>query len=299
MGSRSLRVILNGGKASGKQIESAVEMVRRHGHTVDIRLTSKTAGAAKLSRQAVEDGIDVVVAGGGDGTVNEVVNGLFAASAEPDVVMAVLPLGSSNDFARSCGTPMRNPGKALLVAACAEPIGIDVGRVNQHYFLNSVVAGLGAEATFRTSETMKRWLGGTAYRLAGTLSALRPGAYPVQLRTSDGVEKTLLSFIAVMNGKWAGGTRIAGRAMLRDGMFDVLSVPAYSMGDLPALLADFRAMPQRNPSFLRYEQREWVEIEALGDLPVSPDGEQLCGTSLRFDILKRRLPFALPEIASI
>lgn len=299
MGSRSLRVILNGGKASGKHIESAVEMVRRHGHRIDVQLTSETVGAAELSRQAAEDGIDVVVAGGGDGTVNEVVNGLFAASTEPDVVMAVLPLGSANDFARSCGMPLRNPVDALLVAAPAEPTDIDVGRVNQRYFLNSVIAGLGAEATFRTSELMKRWLGGAAYRITGTLNALRPAAYPVRLRTSDGVEKVPLSFIGVMNGRWAGGARIAARAKLRDGMLDLLSVPAYSMSDLPALLADMRALPQRNPSFLRYEQREWVEIEALGDLPVSPDGERIRGTSLRIDILKRQLPFALPETASI
>ena len=53
--------------------------------------------------EAVEDGIDVIVAAGGDGTVNEVINGIFAASAEPEVTMAVLPLGSANDFARSCG----------------------------------------------------------------------------------------------------------------------------------------------------------------------------------------------------
>ncbi len=299
MGGRSLRVILNGGKASGKHIETAVEMVRRHGHTVDIRMTSETAGAAKLSRQAVEDRIDVVVAAGGDGTVNEVVNGLFAASKEPDIVMAVLPLGSANDFARSCGAPLRNPGNALLLAGSAEPTGIDVGRVNQRYFLNSVIAGLGAEATFRTPELMKRWLGGVAYRVSGTLSAFRPVSYPVQVRTSDGVEKAPLSFLAVMNGSWAGGTKIAARAKLSVGMLDFLSVPAYSMADFPALLSDIRAMPHQNPSFVRYEQREWVEIEAPEELPISPDGERICGTNLRIDILKRRLPFALPESALI
>lgn len=299
MGGRSLRVILNGRKASCRHIETAMALVRRHGHTVDVRLTSKATGAAKLSRQAVEDGIDVVVAGGGDGTVNEVVNGLFAASAEPDVVMAVLPLGSANDFARSCGIPLRNPGGALLLAASAEATEIDVGRVNQRYFLNSVIGGLGAAATFRTSELMKRWLGGAAYRITGTLNALRPAAYPVRVRTSDGVEKVSLSFIAVMNGRWAGGTSIAARARLRDGMLDLMSVPAYSMGDLPTLLADFRAMPQRNPSFVRYEQREWVEIEALGELPISPDGERFSGGSLRIGILKRQLPFALQDTALV
>jgi YegS/Rv2252/BmrU family lipid kinase len=292
-------VILNGGKAPGKRIETAVEAVRRHGHTVDVRVTSRTTGAATLSRQAVEDGIDVVVAGGGDGTVNEVVNGLFAASVEPDVTMAVLPLGSANDFARSCGMPLRDPSEALLLAASTEPIGIDVGRVNQRYFLNSVIAGFGAEVTFRTSALMKRWLGGAAYRVVGVPSALRLVAYPVRVRTRDGVEKAPLSFFAAMNGRWAGGTRIAARAKLCDGKLDLLSVPACSMANLPALIADLRAMPHRSPTFVRYEQREWVEIEPLGEFPISSDGERICASNLRIDILKRRLQFTLPPTASI
>jgi YegS/Rv2252/BmrU family lipid kinase len=296
---RSLRVILNGGKASGKRLEIAVEAVRRRGHAIDVRVTSQAAGAATLARQAVEDRVDVVVAGGGDGTVNEVVNGLFAASAEPDVTMAVLPLGTANDFARSCGIPPRNSSDALLLAACTEPTEIDVGCVNQRYFLNAVIAGFGAEATFRTSELMKRWLGGAAYGVAGMLSAFRSAAYPVQVRTSDGVEEAPVSFVAVMNGRWAGGARIATKAMLSDGKLDLLSVPACSMVNLPALLADIRGMPYRDPTFVRYEQREWVEIEALGELPISPDGERFCGSNLRISILKRRLPFALPPTALV
>ncbi len=294
---RSLRVILNGGKVSCKRIEAAVKAVCRRGHTIDVRVTGQTAGAATLARQAVKDGIDVVVAGGGDGTVNEVVNGLFAASAEPGVIMAVLPLGSANDFARSCGILPGDPGKALFLAACAEPTEIDVGRVNQRYFLNAVICGLGAEATFRTSDLMKRRLGGAAYRVAGMLSAFRPAAYPVRVRTSDGVEEKLVALIAVANGRWAGGVRIAPQAKLSDGMFDLLSVPAFSMAKIPALLADIRAKAYGDPTFIHYEQREWVEIEALGRLPISPDGERFCGSELRISILKRRLPFALPPTA--
>ena len=296
---RSMRVILNGGKASGAQLESALDAVRRRGHRIDIQVTNRTDGAASLSRQAVEDGIDVIVAAGGDGTVNEVINGIFAASAEPEVTMAVLPLGSANDFARSCGISPGSPHGTLLMAAYSEPTQIDVGCVNQHYFLNAVIGGFGAAATFRTSELMKRWLGRTAYRLSGTLSAFSPPTYPVQLRTSDGVEETPVSFVAVMNGIWAGGTRLAKRAKLRDGMLDLLLVPPCSLADFPALFADMRAMPYRDPTFVRYEQREWFEIEALGDLPVSPDGERFCGSDLKFSILKRRLPFALPPTALV
>jgi diacylglycerol kinase family enzyme len=103
--------------------------------------------------------------------------------------------------------------------------------------------------------------------------------------------------IAVANGGWAGGVRIAPRAKLSDGMFDLLSVPAFSVAKIPALLADIRAMAYGDPTFIRYEQREWVEIEALGALPISPDGERFCASELRISIMKRRLPFALPPTA--
>ncbi len=73
-------------------------------------MTSLTTGAEALAREALDDKVDVVVAGGGDGTINEVVNDRFAASDEPDVAMAVLPLGSANDFARSGGIPSGDPG---------------------------------------------------------------------------------------------------------------------------------------------------------------------------------------------
>ena len=299
MGARSLRVILNGSRTPRTPIEVAMAALRHQGHRIDVRVTDRRTGAAALARQAVEERVDVVVAGGGDGTVNEVANGILAASADPQVTMAVLPLGSSNDFARSCDISLGNPTKALYLAASAEPQAIDVARVNQGYFLNAVIGGLGAAATFRTSERMKRLLGAKAYSLAGFLSALKPAAYPLRLRTSDGVEELPMTFVAIANGKWAGGVPVAPRAALCDGLLDLLLVPAVSLAKLPALLRDVRAAGRREPVFLRREQREWLEIDTLGALPVSPDGERLGDSKLRIEVLKRRLPFALPPASMV
>ena len=299
MAARTLRVILNGSRTPRHSMDVAMTLLRHRGHRIDVRVTDRRTGAAALAREAVEERVDVVVAGGGDGTVNEVANGILEASANPQVTMAVLPLGSSNDFARGCDVPLGNPTKALYLAATAEPQAIDVARVNQGYFLNAVIGGLGAAATFRTSEKMKQMMGGAAYGVAGFLSALRPAAYPVRLRTSGGVEEWPMTFVAIANGKWAGGVRIAPRAALCDGLLDLLLVPAVSIGKLPALLGDFRAMGRQDPVFVRREQREWVEIDTLGTFPVSPDGERLGDSKLRIDVLKRRLPFALPPASTV
>ncbi len=105
--------------------------------------------------------------------------------------------------------------------------------------------------------------------------------------------------IAAANGRWAGGVQIAPKAKLSDGMLDLLLVPAFSIAKWPALLADVRALAYRDPTFVSYEQHEWVEIEALGELPICPDGQQYCGSELRISVLKRRLPFALPPTALV
>ncbi len=300
MSARKLRVILNGGRASPARIADALARVRRHGHIVDVSVTSRATGAEALARDALDEKADIIVAAGGDGTLNEVVNGLFAASGEPDVAMAVLPLGSANDFARSGAIPSGDPGAALMLAAEAEPTPIDVGRVNGRYFLNTLVAGLGAEASFRASEAMKRRFRGAAYTLAGIATAARRATYPVRLRTRDGAAEHPLAMLAIANGKWAGGTRIAPRASLDDGLLDLLLVPEISLLKLPALLSDFRALDRSrgDPKFVRYEQHEWLEIEALGRLPTSPDGERICGTDLRISVLPRRLPFILAGSAA-
>ena len=106
-----------------------------------------------------------------------------------------------------------------------------------------------------------------------------------------------MALLAVANGRCAGGVRIAPHAKLSDGMLDLLSVPAFSLAKWPALLADICTMAYRKPTFVRYEQHEWVEIEALGELPISPDGERIFASELRISVLKRRLPFALPPTA--
>ena len=294
MTKRSIRIILNGGKSFGSSLDAAIAAVRRRGHQVDVAVTDRSRSAEQLARQAVEDGIALVVAGGGDGTVNEVVNGLFAASPNPDVAMAVLPLGSANDFARGCGVPLKNPIDALTAAAAADPIAIDVARVNDRYFLNAVIGGFGAEVTFRASERLKRKIGGAAYGVAGFMSALRPGSYPMRLRTRDGEQEGPVTFVAIANGKWAGGVPIAPRASMCDGLLDLLLVPKISLAKLPAVFGDLISGRQDDLAFIRRAQPDWIEIEAPDALPMSPDGEKLCESQLRIEVLRRRLPFALP-----
>jgi lipid kinase YegS len=295
MTAKSLRLILNGKKAGLPAIREAVHKVRADGHAVDVRVTWEAGDGARLAAEALEDDVDVIVAGGGDGTVNELVNGIFNATDAPEKAVGVMPLGSANDFARGCGIPMTSPLKALRFAATAEPQAIDVARVNDFYFVNAAILGFGAEVTFQTSERMKRAVHGAAYGITGFLTALKRTVYKGYVKTPDGEREGTTVFAVLANGIQAGGFKLAPRARLNDGLLDLMSVPDFSMDQLPILLKDLQNLKKATPAFIQYEQLKWMEVEAEQEVPISPDGEEFFGTRFRMEVFKQRLPFVLPD----
>ena len=292
---RKLGIILNGKKADLPSVRQAIAAVRKDGHQVDVRVTWEAGDAARFAAEALDRDIDVLVAGGGDGTVNEVVDGLFKATQTPEKMLGVMPLGSANDFARGCGIPMRNPTASLRFAATAEAHPIDVARVNDRYFINAVISGFGAEVTFQTSERMKKAIYGAAYGITGFLTALKRTVYRGDVRTAAGRRKDAIIFTALANGHLAGGFDVAPRAKLDDGLFDHMVVPDFSIDQLPVLVSDIRNLKRRDPELLRYEQLEWIEVESDREIPISPDGEEIMTKRFRVDMFKRRLPFILPK----
>ena len=88
---------------------------------------------------------------------------------------------------------------------------------------------------------------------------------------------------------------IAPRAKLDDGLLDLMAVPKFELQHLPALVNDLIHLKQQEPSFIRYEQLPWLEVESDHNIPISPDGEELNVKHVRIDVLKRRLKVLLPD----
>ncbi len=296
MAKRSMRVILNGKVADTPQVRSTIEKGRREGHDIQVRLTWEKGDAAAFAAEAMQLGIDAVVAGGGDGTVHEVVNGLFKVTHKPSIALGILPLGSANDFARGCGITPRNPLKALRFAATAEPRMIDVGRINDIYFVNACIIGFGAEVTFNTSDRMKKAIRGAAYGITGFLTALKRNVYKGTVKTAQGTEKRRIVFSAISNAGQAGGVQVAPRAKLNDGLLDRFIVPDFSLDDLPVIMRDIKGLKSgREPQIVHYEQLEWMEVKSDKAIPISPDGERLETKQVRAEVIKRSLPCILPD----
>ena len=235
---RSACLVLHGKAAARDDVRAAVRALRDEGARIDVRVTWESGDAQRFAREAASDGFEVVIAGGGDGTVNEVVAGLVDGSAEADVSpsLAILPLGTANDLARACRISL-DPTEALRLAVSGTSVRVDVGRANDRSFLNVATGGFGARLTVETPQELKKLLGGAAYLLTGLthFNSIRPerGRLAGPQFTWEGD----FFVLAIGNGRQAGGGHpLCPDALLNDGLLDVRLLPKVPNEELARAL---------------------------------------------------------------
>ena len=150
-----IQLILNGKVAGNDALQRAVDRQRAVGHTIETRVTSEKGDARRFASETGK--VDLLIVAGGDGTLNEVVHGLMDLSEGARPVLGMVPLGTANDFATSCGIP-HDPEQALALCMEGKPVPIDVGKANEHWFLNAASIGFGAEITATTPLELKQLL---------------------------------------------------------------------------------------------------------------------------------------------
>jgi diacylglycerol kinase (ATP) len=274
-------------------LRGEVDRFRERGHEVWPRLTFEAGDAERMAREAAESGAELVIAAGGDGTLNEVVNGVVSAGWAGR--LGLVPLGTANDFASGLGIP-QGIEEAFEVAAVGRPEEVDLARVNDRYFVNVSTGGFGATATEDTPADAKRLLGPWAYVITGVrkFSELRPSR--IRFETADGVayEGEVMLF-AVGNAKQTGGgSLLTPRAEIGDGRLDVLIVPGMPRMDFVALLPDLRAGTHVDNPDVLYFQTGRLRVEASEDVSVNADGEPLSGSAFDYSVADRTLTFMTP-----
>jgi len=297
---RWMRIIVNGKSAGDPAFREAVATIREQGYRLEMRVTWEGGDAARYAGEAVKDQVDVVIAAGGDGTINEVVNGILQADDAPNVAVGIVPYGTANDFATGCGIPKGDPLAALTLITENEPVPIDVGRVNDRYFINVASGGFGAEVTTATSPELKKAIGGAAYALTGIVAAAKMSPYQGKLITPDGEEEGEMIIGAVGNGRLAGGGfEVCPKALLDDGLLDVMSVRDLDILDLGNLVRELMNMDAEDNRLVSYRQLPSFEIHTERPLQLNLDGEPIQGKSFRFEALPRKLAFVLPPGAPL
>jgi len=286
------RIVLHGKQAENEALRQAVDAVRDEGFEVDVRVTWEAVDALRLAEEAVRLGFERVIAGGGDGTVNEVLAGLMSAGF--DGTLGLLPLGTANDFARSAGIALEM-APALRFALTSAGHAVDVGKVGARYFLNVATGGFGVDITTQTDPRLKRALGGAAYFLTGVAKfrSVEPSWAKVTV-PDDSWEGELL-VLGIGNGRQAGGGHeLCPEAVLDDGLFDVVVLP----NGPPAHEALGRLMSRGPDAFEDKAHRwrvPWVEVASTEVLTVNLDGEPEAASKHRFELLPGALSLALPD----
>jgi lipid kinase YegS len=291
---RWMRLILNGKAADAPGLRDAVSALREQGHKLEIRVTWESGDAERFAEEASGEGVEVVVAGGGDGTVNAVVNGLLRADDSP-TALGIIPFGTANDFASSCGIP-DDPASALLIAAEQKPVPIDVARANDHLFLNVASGGFTAEITASTPPELKNALGGGAYSLVGLVKAFNMTPYPSSMTGPSGeIQETILIFCVGNGRQTGGGYQVTPKAYVDDGLLDVTFIRDFPVTELGTVVSELMSPTDQGNRFVHYEQMPSFEVALTEEVPLNLDGEPTRGKRFKFDVLHRRLRFIAPR----
>ncbi len=262
-------MIIHGARADREDVRHLVSWVRDKGHLVETSATVEAGQAATLAGDAARRGVDVVVAAGGDGTLNEVVNGLDGY----DVPLGIIPVGTANDFAQQVGLPT-DADHAMDVILQRKPRRLDTASLNGRRFLNVSAGGIGAEATAETPPDLKASLGPVAYAISG----MRKFA-DLQPRTAsfagDGFSYAgeFLMFAVGLTRSSGGGTMVTPMASATDGLLDLCIVEGMSRTDFARTMLRVRKGEHIGLDGVHYVQLKSVTISAADPIPVNVDGE--------------------------
>ena len=297
------KIILNPTAGHGNGLKALPQIERlftQLGESFELVRTEYPGHGIELTVQAVKEGDQVIVAAGGDGTVNEVINGLMqcklAGLALP--AFGVLCVGRGNDFAGSMGIPT-NVEAGFQALVDKHHRTIDIGRVvggkypEGRYFGNFVGVGFDAVTTIQVSK-LPRWGGFLSFLVAVLKTVFLYNKAPLARIEYDGnviTQRSLL--ITIMNGRRLGGNfQMAPDSQPDDGLFDLCIAEQMSSFEVIKMIPHFTRGDQATQPSIKTGRAAKVTVTALdGTLPADTDGEIICvdGTRLEVEILPRQL----------
>jgi diacylglycerol kinase (ATP) len=280
-------------KASRAQrmVGNALAYLAVHGFDLDVRQSEDRGSLADVIRDCAPQ-VDAVVVAGGDGTVN----GAIPALVDAGKPVGILPFGTANDLALTLGIPA-DPLAAAGVIADGHLRGIDVGKVNDAYFLNVASVGLSVDIAQRQDEQLKRQWGVFSYVLATVDTLTAAERFGATITCGERSERVTAYQIAVGNGiHYGGGLMVSPDARIDDGLLDVYAIETTSIANLIALapkLRDGTLVERDDVAFFRCPT---VRIETDRPMPVNTDGEVTTETPAEFSVLAGALQvFAPPD----
>ncbi|MEG1930710.1 MAG: YegS/Rv2252/BmrU family lipid kinase [Anaerovorax sp.] len=231
-----------------------------------------------------------IIAAGGDGTINIVVNAMM--ELDIDLPLAIFPAGTANDFAYYFDLP--NKMEEMIQIATEEHYTYaDVGKVNDRYFINVAAMGFLVDVSQKTDPNIKNTLGVVSYYLRGVaeIPNLRP--IPVKIISEEYTAEEKIYFMLVMNGRSAGGfKRIAPNAEVNDGLLDVMLFKEMPIFEFAPLFINVMQGHHQENKNVKFFQTKRLRIESDQDVGTDIDGEPGAKFPLDIEVLEKRLKIA-------
>jgi diacylglycerol kinase (ATP) len=281
-------IILNPA-AGSEQAERWRERIESIAHGCALFTTSHSGEAEALARHVAEKGVDKIVAAGGDGTINEVVNGLAGTNA----ALGLFPLGTVNVFAMELGLPTNNLEFCWEVIQGDNMRFVDLPSANGKYFVQLAGVGLDAQVVKETSLAFKRSLGPLSYLIsAAQIAAREPPRLFIESKNASVDEA---SFVLVGNGRHYGGPfPFFKHAVLDDGLFDVVAFKRLGYLEIIKYLQDVVFSSDIRVPEVEYFQTPHLRITSDQDVPVELDGELVGICPVDFQIREKALRVLTP-----
>jgi YegS/Rv2252/BmrU family lipid kinase len=292
-GGRALLIVNRKARSGADAAEAARDALETAGLAVEsFKPPPGMSCAEAIIAGAARPGVDRVVLGGGDGTLNAGIPGLLQCG----LPLGILPLGTANDLARSLGIPLELEAAARVIAEQA-PHPVDLGEVNGHKYFNVASIGFSAELAGTLKADAKRRWGKLGYAIAafGLLRRARP--FTATLIHDGKVERVKTIQVSVGNGRhYGGGLTVAEAARPDDGMLDVYSLEVEHWWRLVALIPWLRSGTQGRWRDVRAFRTTALELRTRRPRPINTDGELTTTTPAVFRLHPAALRiFAPPQ----
>lgn len=282
---------------------SGREMIKRHlpeilqkleaaGYEASCHATTGAGDATKAAQIAVKRKYDIVIAAGGDGTIHEVVNGLADQEYRPK--LGIIPTGTTNDFARALHIP-RDVSTAVNIITKGEMIPVDIGRINDKYFINIAGGGRITELTYEVPSKLKTMLGQLAYYLKGM--EMLPSIKASHLRIEyDGklFEGEAMMFLVGLTNSIGGFERLAPDASINDGLFSLLILKKVNLAEFIRIATLAVRGEHVNDQNVIYTQANRIKVYSSEKVQLNLDGEFGGLLPAEFENLYRHLEVFVP-----
>ncbi|MGG3308569.1 diacylglycerol kinase [Paenibacillus sp. FSL W8-0187] len=272
---RNARLIYNptsGREEMKRRLADILNRLDSAGIETSCHATTGEGDATREAADAVERGYDLVIAAGGDGTLNEVINGMAGRDNLPP--LGIFPLGTTNDFARALGIS-KNWEEYCDLVIRGETRPIDVGKANDRYFINIAGGGTLTELTYEVPSKLKTMIGQLAYYLKGIekMVSLTPQELIINASGHPAIHDEFMVFLIANSNSVGGFDKIAPGASIDDGLFDVIALRKCNLAEFVRVATLALRGEHINDKRVVHFRTDYMEVVSPGPVQLNLDGE--------------------------